>query len=102
LWACPNQNEREAIWGIPIRQYGRKPPDFDLVQLARATEGSTGSEIESVFTDALYLAFDSSREPGDLDVARILMEFVALSTLMAEQIAGLKQWAKGRTRPATS
>ena len=42
------------------------------------------------------LAFDSSREPGDLDVARILMEFVPLSKVMAEQIAALKQWAKSR------
>ncbi|HEX3988771.1 MAG TPA: hypothetical protein VHZ30_05020, partial [Verrucomicrobiae bacterium] len=47
----PNQNEREAIWAIQIRNYGRNPSDFDLVQLARVTKGLTGSEIESVFAD---------------------------------------------------
>ncbi len=98
----PNQNEREAIWGIQVRKYGRNPSDFDLVQLARATEGLTGSEIESVFADALYLAFDGNREPTDLDVAQILTEFVPLSKLMAEQITGLRNWAKGRARSATS
>jgi SpoVK/Ycf46/Vps4 family AAA+-type ATPase len=98
----PNQNEREAIWDIQIRKYGRNPSDFDLVQLGRATEGLTGSEIESVFVDALFLAFDSDREPSDLDVARILTEFVPLSKLMAEQINGLRNWAKGRARLATS
>jgi SpoVK/Ycf46/Vps4 family AAA+-type ATPase len=97
----PNQTEREAIWTIQIRKYGRNPSDFDIVQLSRATEGLTGSEIESVFADALYLAFDSSREPTDLDVAQILTEFVPLSKLMAEQITGLRNWAKGRARPAT-
>ena len=98
----PNQNEREAIWGIQIRKYGRNPSDFDLVQLARATEGLTGSEIESVFADALYLAFDCNREPTDLDAAQILTEFVPLSKLMAEQITGLRNLAKGRARSATS
>jgi len=98
----PNQTEREAIWGIQIRKYGRNPADFDLVQLARATEGLTGSEIESVFADALFLAFDSDREPSDLDVAGVLTDFVPLSKLMAEQINGLRGWAKGRARLATS
>src|ERR1039457_2139638 len=58
----PNQNEREAIWGIQIRKYGRNPSDFDLVQLARVTEGLTGSETGSVFADSLFLVFDSDRE----------------------------------------
>jgi len=62
----------------------------------------TGSEIESVFADALFLAFDSDREPADLDVARILSEFVPLSKLMAEQITGLRNWTKGQARLATS
>ena len=42
------------------------------------------------------------REPADLDVARILSEFVPLSKLMVEQIAGLRNWAKGRARLAAS
>jgi hypothetical protein len=62
----------------------------------------TGSEIESVFAGSLFLAFDSDREPSDLDVARILSEFVPLSKLMAEQINGLRGWAMGRARLAAS
>jgi SpoVK/Ycf46/Vps4 family AAA+-type ATPase len=98
----PNQQEREAIWEIQIGKYGRAPGDFDLVQLSRATEGLTGSEIENAFVEALYLAFDREKEPTDLDVASVLTEFVPLSKLMAEQITGLRQWAKGRARLATS
>lgn len=98
----PNQPEREAIWEIQIGKYGRNHKDFDTVQLARATEGLTGSEIENVFIEALYMAFDGEKEPTDLDIAQVLTEFVPLSKLMAEQITGLRNWAKGRARPATS
>ena len=99
----PNQAEREAIWEIQIGKHGRAPADFDVVQLAKATEGLTGSEIENVFIEALYLAFDAGeKEPTDLDIARVLTEFVPLSKLMAEQIGGLRSWAKGRARLATS
>jgi SpoVK/Ycf46/Vps4 family AAA+-type ATPase len=98
----PNQAEREAIWEIQIGKHGRIPSEFDVVQLAKATEGLTGSEIENVFIEALYLAFDSEKEPTDLDIARVLTQFVPLSKLMAEQIGGLRQWSKGRARLATS
>ena len=40
----PNQAERQAIWKIQITKLGREPKLFDMVQLARATEGLTGSE----------------------------------------------------------
>jgi len=98
----PNEAEREAIWGIQIGKHGRDPKEFDLVQLSKATEGLTGSEIENAFVEALYLAFDSEREPTDLDIAQVLTGFVPLSKLMAEQIGGLRNWAKGRARLATS
>src|SRR6185295_11842819 len=48
----PNQTERESIWTIQISKYGRDPKDYDAIQLARATEGLTGSEIENVFIEA--------------------------------------------------
>jgi SpoVK/Ycf46/Vps4 family AAA+-type ATPase len=98
----PNEIEREAIWEIQIRKYGRDAKDYDTVQLGRATEGLTGSEIENAFIEAMFAAFEGNREPTDLDIASVLTEFVPLSKLMAEQIAGLRNWAKGRARLATS
>jgi hypothetical protein len=71
-------------------------------QLASVTEGLTGSEIENAFVEALCLAFDGGKEPTDLDIASVLTEIVPLSKLMAEQITGLRNWAKGRARLATS
>jgi hypothetical protein len=88
----PNQAEREAIWTIQIGKYRRDPKDFDTVQPARATEGLTGSEIENVFVDALFKAFELGKEPTDLTVAEVLTEFVPLSKLMAEQMNALFQY----------
>jgi hypothetical protein len=62
----------------------------------------TRTEIENAFVEALYLAFDGDEEPTELDIGSALTEFVPLSKLMAEQITGLKNWAKGRARLATS
>lgn len=98
----PNQQERESIWTIQIQKYGRDPKEFDLLQLAKATEGLTGSEIENVFTEAMFMGFNDGHEPTELTVAKVLTEFVPLSKLMAEQINQLKNWAKGRARLATS
>ena len=98
----PNQTEREAIWKIQIARHGRNPKDFDCVQFARATEGFTGSEIESVFVDSLFAAFERNREPDDLAVAQVLTNIVPLSRTMGEQINALRNWSKGRARLATS
>ncbi len=98
----PNQTEREAIWRIQIAKFCRDPQQFDVVQLARATEGLTGSEIEQLFIDALHEAFSRRAEPTDLTVAMLLNEFVPLSKLMGEQIDALRKWAKGRARRATA
>jgi hypothetical protein len=93
---------RDQLWELQIAKYRRDAKDFDIVQLGRATEGLTGSEIENAFVEALYLAFDRQKEPTDLDIAGVLTEFVPLSKLMAEQINGLRQWSRGRARLATS
>ncbi len=98
----PNQQERETIWAIQITKYDRKPEQYDTAALSMASEGFTGSEIEQAVIDSLYGAFAESREPGMLDLSRALGETVPLSKLMAEQITGLRRWASGRCRMATS
>jgi len=61
-----------------------------------------GAEIEAVFLEAMFAAFERGNEPTDLDIASSMNSFVPLSRLMAEQIAALKQWSVGRARPSTS
>ena len=66
------------------------------------SEGLTGAEIEAVFLEAMFAAFEHDKEPTEMDIAAAMNTFVPLSKLMAEQIAGLKQWSVGRARPSTS
>ena len=98
----PDAVEREAIWKIVVERRNRKAIDFDLQQLAKSSEGLTGAEIEAVFLEAMFAAFERGNEPTDLDVAASMNTFVPLSKLMAEQIEGLRRWSSGRARPATS
>lgn len=98
----PNDIEREAIWKIVVERRKRDSADYDLQQLSRVSSGLTGAEIEAVFLEAMFSAFERSKEPTDLDVASALNGFVPLSRLMAEQIEGLRKWSSDRARPATS
>jgi hypothetical protein len=98
----PTREEREAIWQIQIAKFNRDAPSFDIRQLAKATEAFTGSEIEQVFIEALYRAFEQEQEPTDLTIGTVLVDFVPLSKLMGESMTALRTWAKGRARPATT
>lgn len=98
----PDLAEREAIWSIQITKRGRNPVEFDLACLANSTEGFTGAEIEAAFTEAMFSAFDASREPVTTDVLDAIRNTVPLSKTMAPQITALKDWAKGRARRASS
>ncbi|PAW76103.1 MAG: hypothetical protein B9S32_16500 [Verrucomicrobia bacterium Tous-C9LFEB] len=66
------------------------------------TDGLTGAGIEQVWIEAMHEAFQEKPEPTDLMISTVLNEFVPLSKLMGEEIEGLRRWAKGRARPATT
>ena len=68
----------------------------------KVDEDVSSAEIEAVFLEAMFAAFERNSEPTELDVAASMSSFVPLSRLMAEQIAALKQWSVGRARPSTS
>jgi hypothetical protein len=98
----PDEREREAIWKLVLERRNRKPINFDLQLLARSSEGLTGAEIEAVFLEAMFAAFERGDEPTEMDVAASMNSFVPLSKLMVEQIEALKKWSSGRARPSTS
>ena len=98
----PNETERESVWRIQIARHGRNPDEYDIPQLAKISDGFTGAEIGQSFIEALYAAFARSAEPTDMDIAGALNDFVPLSQLMSDQLKSLRQWARGRTRTATS
>ena len=99
----PTHVERAAIAGASLAQHGRTPADFDLGAIASVTEGFTGAEIAAIVPDALYQSFADGERPvttGDLlDAARTV---VPLAKTAADKIDGLRAWAKGRARPAST
>jgi len=98
----PTRPERAAVFGIHLRRRGRDPGTFDLDRLAGASEGFSGAEIEESIVSALYDVFDASTELNTEAVLRSLNATVPLSTTMKEDIDGLRDWAEGRARKASS
>ena len=73
---------------------------FSLNALVDASEGFSGAEIEQAIVSALYAAH---AEKTPVDEARLVAELRGtrpLSVLMAEQVQGLRDWARTRTVPA--
>jgi SpoVK/Ycf46/Vps4 family AAA+-type ATPase len=98
----PQLEERADIFDIHLGKRGRDFGDFDLVALAKATEGYTGAEIERIVKTALRAAFaDGGRELAQEDLLAAAASTVPLSTTMAGQIAEMREWAS-RARPASS
>lgn len=104
VWSVelPNQSEREAIWSIHIAKRKRKANKFDLPELASATEGFSGRQIEQIWLKAMTNAFNASREPANSDVVKVAKATVATSVTMAEAIKRRRERLEGRATPASA
>jgi AAA+ superfamily predicted ATPase len=98
----PADDERREIFGIHLKRRGRDLARFDLDALAQASDGFSGAEIEQAVIAALYRAFDRGGEVTSEDIIASLRETVPLSVTMSEDIDELREWARLRTRPASS
>lgn len=98
----PIRRERKEIFEIHLRKRGRSPDNFDVSALAGATNGFVGAEIEEAVVSGMYQAFsDDQREVTTNDILGVIGKMVPLSTLMAEDIRALTDWARNRARPAS-
>ncbi len=97
----PDLNERTDIWRIHLKKRNRNPDDFDLYSLAMQSDRLSGAEIEQALIAGLYEAFDKNRPLTMDDLEHVLGETIPLSTMMSEEIDGLRAWSKGRARNAT-
>ena len=94
--------ERKAIFEIHLRKRRIDPASFDIDALSRASAGYSGAEIEEAVISAM---FDMFYEKQNMTTDRLLesiRQTVPLSKTMSEDIDGLRKWAEGRARPATS
>ena len=93
----PAAANRAEIFTIHLRKRELKVEEFDVGALARASEGFSGAEIEQAVVSALYAANAAKSALGQAHVLRALQETRPLSVLMAEPVAALREWARGRT-----
>lgn len=99
----PAEEEREEIFRIHLRKRKRKPDDFNINRLAKATPGFSGAEIEACVVDALYNAFDNEGKTLTTeDIVAAAHNTVPLSITMQERIEELRTWATTRARMASS
>jgi SpoVK/Ycf46/Vps4 family AAA+-type ATPase len=95
----PSQSARESIFTIHLKARDLDPAGFDLVQLATASEGFSGAEIEQAVVSALYAAHAKKQALAKEHILNEIALTRPLSVVMAEPISAMRQWASGRTVP---
>lgn len=98
----PAQNEREEIFIIHLKKKNRNPDQFSVSELATATAGFSGAEIEQVIIAALHDSFFENRELTVDDILHNIEITVPLSQTMRESIDTMRQWSRDRARPVSS
>lgn len=105
----PTRAERREIWHLHLAKRlkgsaaGRlNITDMLLDELADASDGYSGAEIEQAVVAALFDAFGERRPLRADDVVRAVSNMVPLSTTQAEQIARIRSWAASRAVAATA
>ncbi|MGC2778983.1 MAG: AAA family ATPase [Bradyrhizobium sp.] len=98
----PNESERCAVLAAALRSHNRSPGALNLVTVARATDGFTGSELAELIPDAMFTAFADGKRPiTDADMLRAANSVVPLSETAKEKIDALRKWAKDRAKAAS-
>src|SRR5436853_3519096 len=97
----PNQSERKQIFAIQLNRRKRNPAEFDLDRVAAAGRGFSEAEIDAAVQAALYAAYTSKQPLTTQALLDALKATVPLSTTRAEEIQGLREWAKTRAVAAS-
>jgi SpoVK/Ycf46/Vps4 family AAA+-type ATPase len=98
----PNATERKQILAIQLKKRKRDPEKFDLDRVSTAADGFSGAEIEAAIQTALYAAYSRKQELTTADLLNSLKSTVPLSTTRAEEILGLRSWARERAVSASA
>lgn len=96
----PDAKERQTIFSIHLARRQEDPAKFNLLQLAEASAGFSGAEIEEALKSALYSAFDQKAPLSSDMLLKELQSTYPLSVTMKEKIEALREWAQQRAVPA--
>lgn len=93
----PDAAIRAEIFRIHLVRRELEPAGFDLAQLAAASEGFSGAEIEQLVVSALYAAQAQQQAVDQGLLLQGIQGTAPLSVVMAEDLEALRAWAAGRT-----
>lgn len=96
----PDAKERQTIFSIHLARRQEDPAKFNLLQLAEASAGFSGAEIEEAVKSALYSAFAQKAPLSSDMLLKELQSTYPLSVTMKEKIEALREWAQQRAVPA--
>lgn len=92
----PTADERRDIFEVVIRKYGRDPQDYSMKKLVNGSDNFTGAEIEEVFKDAMFKAFDNGEEVADNHIMDVLAEFIPFAVSHEEDLNVMREQAQGK------
>ena len=98
----PAYAERKEIFQVHLAKRNLDLSQFDLDLLANISSGYSGAEIEEAVVSALFDAFYAKEPMTTEKLLGGVQQTVPLSKTMSEDVEGLRQWADGRARSATS
>jgi SpoVK/Ycf46/Vps4 family AAA+-type ATPase len=98
----PYFKERREIFKVHLAKRKMDPLKFDLDALARSSAGYSGAEIEEAIVNGMFNVFYEKTELTTERILESIRQTVPLSKTMSEDIDGLRKWATGRARQATS
>lgn len=96
----PSLKVRREIFAIHLRKRNRDPSKFDLGELAKASVGYSGSEIEQAVVSALHEAYSEKTGLTTDQILLAIRNSPPISVTLAERVQGLRAWAKDRCVPA--
>ncbi|MBU2964032.1 AAA family ATPase [Amphritea sp. 2_MG-2023] len=100
----PVQQDRKEIISIHLKRRQRLD-EFsldELDELAAASKGFTGAELEEAVKEGMFLAFDEGHQLNKDDILKAIRATMPLSQTMSEMIGNTRQWAKGRAVAAST
>jgi SpoVK/Ycf46/Vps4 family AAA+-type ATPase len=98
----PAYAERKEVFQVHLTKRKLDVSQFDLDLLANSSSGYSGAEIEEAIVSALFDAFYAKEPMTTEKLMGGVQQTVPLSKTMSEDVEGLRQWADGRARSATS
>lgn len=97
----PSHYERKEILRIHLTKHGWNPDKYDLEAFANETDGYSGAEIAQIVVAAMLESYGKGRILSQKGLTEAAEETVPLSVTMEEKIFEMREWARGRCRPAT-